>query len=373
VKAALLAAPFAAAWRFALEYRRRAGFPRPNPPVHLPSDLDLPFEIMSVESGDVRLPAWWIPANGGLPGPAVVLVHGWESARDRTLPHAQFLHAAGFHVLTFDVRGHGANDREALPLTAGEFRDDALAAVHTALARPEVTRVGVLGHSMGGVGALLAAAAEPRIEALVAVSAPAGPYRLTRHTFKLAHLPIPDVIAYPLAWLTTRVFLRPRGHSVSQVSSTRAARTYLGPLLLVHGTVDDVVPTGHVLRLLQAARRGRAAARRRGIEPGPLRLRIIRGGHHSWLYEDRRYRVAIASFLAASLRGPLSAEAAADAAAAVDARRLPDPVVGFSAIEDEPGGIRGLLGAIIRRTPVPPSDASAGTSPRPARSADRAG
>ena len=46
------------------------------------------------------------------------------------------------------------------------------------------------------------------------------PYRLTRQTFQLANLPIPDPIAYPLAWLTTRVFLGPRGHSVSEVSST---------------------------------------------------------------------------------------------------------------------------------------------------------
>ena len=58
------------------------------------------------------LPAWFIPARGGAPGPGVVLVHGWESARDRTLPLAVFLHAAGFHCLTFDVRGNGANPAE---------------------------------------------------------------------------------------------------------------------------------------------------------------------------------------------------------------------------------------------------------------------
>jgi alpha-beta hydrolase superfamily lysophospholipase len=369
LKAALAVAPVVAAWRFAFEYRRRAGFPRPNPPVHDPADLGLPFEAITVESDGVRLPGWWIPARDGQAGPAVVLVHGWESARDRTLPHAQVLHAAGFHVLTFDVRGHGANGREELPLTAGEFGSDTVAAVRTALVRPDVTTVGVLGHSMGAAGALIAAAAEPRIAALVSVSSPAGPYRLTRHTFRLAHLPIPDVIAYPLAWLTTRIFLRPRGHKVSEVSSTQAARTYLGPLLLVHGTLDDIVPTGHVLRLLHAARSARAAARGRGLEPGPLRLRIIRGGQHSWLYEDRRYRAAIASFLAASLGGPLLPEVAAAAAAAVDARRLPDPAGGLSALDDEPGGIRGLVGAFIRRSRESAPRASAPHPPAPRASA----
>ena len=63
---------------------------------------------------------------------------------------ALFLHAAGFHCLTFDVRGHGANAPEELPVSAGEFGLDALAAIDALAARPEVTTVGVSGHSMGG-------------------------------------------------------------------------------------------------------------------------------------------------------------------------------------------------------------------------------
>jgi alpha-beta hydrolase superfamily lysophospholipase len=356
--AALLAAPTLAALRFALAYRARAGFPRRRPPVHDPSDLGLDFEDVAIESdgGSAPLAAWWIPGRGGDRGPAVVLVHGWESARDRTLPNAQVLHAAGFHVLTFDVRGHGANGGERLPLTAAEFGDDTRAAVREALARPDVSAVAVLGHSLGAAGALLAAAAEPRIAAVVSVSAPAGPYRLTRHTFRLAKLPLPDPIAYPLAWLTTRVFLRPRGHTVGAVSATRAARTYLGPLLLVHGTSDDVVPVANVMRLARAARRARRANRRDRTATGhdgaavrPVRLLVIRDGRHSWLYEDPRYRAEVARFLAAALGGPLEPAAAAAAARAVPAMRLPDAVTGFSAIEDEPGGFRTLGRAILRR------------------------
>ena len=40
----------------------------------------------------------------------------------------QFLTAAGFHCLTIDVRGHGENPAETLPVSAGEFGTDALAA-----------------------------------------------------------------------------------------------------------------------------------------------------------------------------------------------------------------------------------------------------
>ena len=151
--AALTVGPIAA-WRFAQAYRARAGYPHRHPPEDEPSALGLAFENLRIPSAGVELPAWWIPARDGQPGPAVLLVHGWESARDRTLPNAQILNALGIHVLTLDIRGHGENPPEELPLTAGEFGADALAGARALLDRADVTSVGILGHSMGGIGAL---------------------------------------------------------------------------------------------------------------------------------------------------------------------------------------------------------------------------
>jgi dipeptidyl aminopeptidase/acylaminoacyl peptidase len=345
IAAAIGVTPFALAWRFAHAYRTRAGYPRRHPPTRDPRELGLPFEDLTVPSGDLDLPAWWIPARNGARGPAVLLVHGWESARDRTLPHALFLHAAGFHVLTLDVRGHGANGPEALPMTAGEFGADALAGVHALLARPDVAAVGVLGHSLGAIGALLAAAAEPRVAAVVATATPADPYRLTRQTFRLARLPLPDPIAYPLAWLTTRVFLEPRGHGPDGVSATRAIARYEGPILLVHGTDDRVVPTSHLVRLAAAAR----AARGGRADRAPIETLVIEGGQHSWLYEYETYRATVARFLAVTLGGPLGPDEAAAVAASVRATRLPDGEAQFAALEGEPGGVRTLVRAVGSR------------------------
>ena len=326
------------AYRFALIYRVRAGYPRRNAPHLTPADLGLPYESMLIESGGLSLPAWFIPARDGAPGPGVVLVHGWESARDRTLPMAVFLHAAGYHCLTFDVRGNGANPAEELPLSAGEFGADALAAFGALIEQPEVTVGAIAGHSMGAIGAILAGAADPRVAAIVATSSPADPYRLTRQTFRLARLPFPDPVAYPLAWLTTRVYVKPRGHAIANISATTAIARYDGPILLTHGAEDTVVPPAHMGRLATAARAARAG------DPGAAEVEtlLVQGGKHSWLYEDPGYRRAVAGFLARALRGPLDPATAGEVAALTHIERIHEGETPFAAIQETPGGLRSL-------------------------------
>jgi alpha-beta hydrolase superfamily lysophospholipase len=346
--AALAAAPLALAWRFALVYRHRAGFPRPRPPRATPAILGLPYEDVTVDAPGTTLPAWFIPARDGAPGPGIVVVHGWESSRSRTLPMAHFLHGAGFHVLTVDVRGHGANPAEELPISAGEFGTDAAAGFDALLARPEVTVGAISGHSMGGIGAILAASVDDRVAAVVMTSSPAGPYRLTRLTFQLARLPIPDVIAYPLAWWTTRVFLRPRGHAVTDVSAGAAIARYAGPIFLAHGDTDDIVPLSHFRRLeriVRSARVGRRVAT-------PVETMVVEGGRHSWLYEFPAYRGRVARFLARALGGPYEPDDAAARAVAVPAVRIPEPEDPISALEHEPGGFRSLAGIVGRPDPA---------------------
>jgi hypothetical protein len=83
---------------------------------------------------------------------------------------------------------------------------------------------------------------------------------------------------------------------------------------------------------------------------------VIPNGNHSWLYEDPRYRRAVARFLSESLVGPLLPDDAADLAAAVDARRLPDSEPFFAAVTNAPGHLRtlGELSGAFR--PAQPGD-----------------
>ena len=361
--AALAALPFAAAYRFALVYRVRAGYPKRHPPAWEPDAVGLDYDAFEIATGDgVHIHAWYMPA-GPDPAPGVVLIHGWESSRDRTLPHAQVLHEIGMHVLTIDVRGHGANAPEELPMSVGEYALDTRAAVAALRARPEVTTIGILGHSMGAAGSLVATAQDRDVDAVIAVATPADPHRLTRQTFRLAKLPIPGVFAWPLAWLTTRVYLQPRGHTVASISATHAVRAIRVPVLLVHGTDDGVVPVTDLARL--------AAARRAARPDAVTETLTVEGGRHSWLYEFPEYRAAIGRFLARELGGPLSPDEAARVAEAVPAVRLPDPER-LVTLDEEPGGLRSLARIVRRNETSAATRVSPGApaSPAAALSAD---
>jgi len=155
-------------------------------------------------------------------------------------------------------------------------------------------------------------------------SAPADPRRLTRRTFQLAGLTIPGPVAAPLAALTTRVYLRPRGHSPAAVSASAAVARYPGPVLIVHGALDEIVGPDHAVRLVRAARR---------VAGRDVELLILPEGRHRWLYEDPAYRGRIADFLARNLPGAPDADWAAGRAVAARVVRPADTDGTLSALE----------------------------------------
>jgi pimeloyl-ACP methyl ester carboxylesterase len=325
---------FAAAYRFALRYRARAGFPTRSPVEGSPADFGLAFERVEIPSGDLALAGWFVPAEGSASAegsaaqqrPGVVVVHGWESNRGRTFAHVRYLHAAGFHCLVIDVRGHGDSPSDDLPVNVPEFADDTISAVRWLAARPEIGHVGVIGHSMGAAGAIVAASREPLVEAVVSLSSPADLVRITRETFDMAEMSVPEPIATPLAWFTAAMLLAPRRHGVHEASASAAAARYHGPLLLIHGAQDHGVPVEHLDLIARAAEATRA-----GDDPEVETLVLLEFGHR-WLYEDDGCRRRTASFFARSLGG-LDPKTAGGQAADTDVKRPDDPVYGFGGLE----------------------------------------
>lgn len=106
----------------------------------------------------------------GDPLPAIILVHGFAGSRQMVAAYGYTLAHAGYAVVMLDLPGHGRNRN---PFA----RDANVAAIGEAFEllqnEPEVdiSRVGLLGHSMGAEAVLRAALESPeRYRATVAVS-----------------------------------------------------------------------------------------------------------------------------------------------------------------------------------------------------------
>lgn len=316
---------FAAVYRFALKYRERVGFPTRSAVVGSPADFGLDFDQVEISSGPLTLAGWFVAAEGDHVGPGVVVVHGWESNRSRTFAHVRYLHAAGFHCLVFDVRGHGDSTADGLPMNVPEFADDTIAAVRWLAARAEVSRIGALGHSMGAAGAIGAASREALVEAVVSMSAPADLVWRTRKSIEMAEMHVPGPVADPLAWFTAAMLLAPRHHGLHEASARLAAARYKGPLLLIHGAQDRGVPVEHLDAIASAAEDARGEA-----DPEVETLVLPDFGHR-WLYEDEGCRRTVAAFLARSL-GDLDPDVAGDRAAGCIVKRPDEPIYGFGAL-----------------------------------------
>lgn len=110
--------------------------------------------------------AWWQSHVA----PALLLLHGWgQDASDMEGP-AQLAFEAGWHAVSFSQRGwRGSSGCDDYGL---DGHGDVVQALDWLAAQPLVSRVGLLGFSMGGLSALLAASKPNRAALVVAVNAP---------------------------------------------------------------------------------------------------------------------------------------------------------------------------------------------------------
>jgi len=207
----------------------------------------------------------------GRDGATVVLSHGYGGSQDELLPTADALHEAGFNVFTYDLRGSGQSGG-SVTFGARE-REDLVSVVDYLASRADVDadRIGAVGFSMGAATTLMAAARDARVRAVVADSAWSHVYHWLKPTLRKA-LTRPSDQFSPLA--LKLVELR-SGVKLRTLRPARdVGRLSPRPLLLIHGTSDDVVPPGDADELLAAAGepkelwRVEGAAHGDTVEPG---------------------------------------------------------------------------------------------------------
>jgi pimeloyl-ACP methyl ester carboxylesterase len=154
----------------------------------------------------------------------------------------------------------------------------------------DATRLGAVGHSLGGAGAVLAASIEPRIRVLVSTSAFADPVALTWGFMRALHIP-----RWPFLWLVCRFIERWLGAAMSDLAPQNRIGQITVPVLLIHGESDRYIPPSNVEILYERA------------QPDKVQRWLIPGRGHSDIIRDPRYGLQIIEFL----REHLSLEQAA--------------------------------------------------------------
>ncbi len=185
------------------------------------------------------------------------------------MPLLQALVGRNYDVFMFDFRGHGSSGSARMSLGQFETRDVAGALAY--LKTRGVNEVGVLSFSLGANTAINCAPEHPEMRAILADSvwaelSPVAEYQLSR----MAGVPsffLPGVTAS--ARLLHGIDIA--GNRPASALATLGSR----PILLIHGTEDDLIPVANAY-LLQ-----KAAASNPNFE-----LWIVPGSGHTTAYPD---------------------------------------------------------------------------------------
>lgn len=185
---------------------------------------------VDTEEGD-RIEGWFFPGAGRTadsPGPAMIFFHGNSEVIDHCLEYAEMYPPWGVSVLIVEYRGYGRSGGEPSQEAIGHDMDAFYAWL---IERDEVDVDSLVYHGRslgGGIAADLALRHPPRALILVSTFTSMGdmfwrywvPGFITRDRYEVL-----DVV-----------------------------KGFDGPVLVIHGTRDNIIPVSHGRRLAEAAR-----------------------------------------------------------------------------------------------------------------------
>ena len=215
----------------------------PSPVVSAtPADYDLAYEEVWLAVATGKIHGWWIPASK-VQAPVLLYLHGNGSNNGDTVSHAWLFSQLGFSVLLIDYRGYGYSSlAESEAQSDRSFPDetkvyeDAEAAwkylIHDRGIEPQ--NLFIYGHSLGGAIGIEMAVRHPEMAGLI-----------VEGTFTSIEA-MANTIGYG-RWFPLKLLLTQKFDSMGKISSIQV------PILLIHGTEDEVVPTVMSEELYNAA------------------------------------------------------------------------------------------------------------------------
>lgn len=201
---------------------------------------------VAIPFGELTLPGYLRVARSG--APCVILLGGFEFSKEAELHQSgEYFLERGISVLAFDGPGQGELAGESI--MRADFESVVAAAIEFLERQVEpvdATRIGLFGVSLGGYMALRAAAMERRVTACISLS---GPFdgSTTRNLAPRNQ----KVTARLFGLADVEQLIDPAG----PLNLATLPQAITQPLLLIHSTLDHIVPVEQVA-LIQAWAQG---------------------------------------------------------------------------------------------------------------------
>ena len=207
------------------------------------------FEVYGPQGGiatDITLPKGFDPETGKCP--MVILMHGiFSSGNIVPMPAlARELADAGIASIRFDFGGHWRSEGEMQHMTIGKEIEDALALWEYVKTLPYVSEISLLGHSQGGVvasmtaGILESRGEKPAGLVLIAPGSVVQDACRNGRFFGAEFNPAdpPEYVkCFGIMKLGREYIL-----STQELDIYGTAKAYTGPVRLIHGSKDTIVP-----------------------------------------------------------------------------------------------------------------------------------
>ena len=256
-------------------FQTRLMFFPPGQLRHTPAEwataYEMAYEDVWLSVPDGRIHGWWIPAAAA-DAPTVLFLHGNGSNIGDSAARSQLFYQWGYSTLLIDYRGYG---RSSGPFPhEQQIYEDAEAAWQYVTRQRAVApgRVMLFGHSLGGAIAFYLASEHPEVAGVIAEGSFTNMRAMMQRKLR--------VVLPPLNWLLTQEF-----------GSLMRVRSLSVPVLLIHGTADNVVPAAMSQRLYNALPTSPHTGRKQ--------LLWIEGGGHSNLPAagGNRYAQTVQTFV----------------------------------------------------------------------------
>jgi alpha-beta hydrolase superfamily lysophospholipase len=263
-------------------YRRTKEWYGERTKVLHPSDLDLPFEDISLKTRDgIDLSCWLIKAERTARG-TIIILHGVSESKIAGLPMARQFHDRGYNVFLYDSRRHGESGGTYCTLGYYE-KHDATMVIDYLMGRMDVQtrKIGLFGWSMGAVVAILVASIDARISAVVAESGFAT-LRTVFDDYQKRMIKLPWHYLRNIVIKRSEYLARFKANDVSPVDAVKYIRV---PIFLLHGTEDNLIKHDYSQQVFAAANE-------------PKQLWLIKGARHHDMMEvgGEEYTTRICDF-----------------------------------------------------------------------------